>query len=179
METQARLGDPCKYDVAQCVFGGFLDIRVSCAHNKTSEFSINARSGILGLLGAEQDVGNLKIALPGILGLLCAEQHVGNINNMTFRNSGTLVRFTCTFPFWLLLPSGSLQNAPPKSSQIHGIELSSGQPWAPSCSSRPDEETHFATSRFPCVYYYFPACGEVSFEFFFWHFCFSLFADSL
>ena len=30
--------------------------------------------------------------LVGILGLLCAEQNVGNLNNCTFRNSGTPVR---------------------------------------------------------------------------------------
>ena len=38
-------------------FQGFWD---SCAQNKTSEISKNALSGILGLLCAEQDVGNLK-----------------------------------------------------------------------------------------------------------------------
>ena len=32
----------------------------SCAQNKTSEISRNALSGVLGLLCAEQDVGNLK-----------------------------------------------------------------------------------------------------------------------
>ena len=81
----------------------------------------------------------------------------------TFRNSGTPVRRTkrrkspkndfqefwdsCALllrlAFWLLLPSGPLQNAPqnhPKS-----VEPSSGQPRAPSCSSSPDEKPHFAT----------------------------------
>ena len=67
-----------------------------------SEISKNALSAILGLLCAEQDVGNLKQKyfqelwdscaqhktseisknpLPGILGLLCAEQNVRNLKN--------------------------------------------------------------------------------------------------
>ena len=102
----------------------------SFAQNKTSEISTfglsgifatsvrrtrrrksqqHALSGILGLLGAEQDVGNLKNALSGILdsrkqnktseiskntcsgtlGLLGTEQDVGNLKTCTFRNSGT------------------------------------------------------------------------------------------
>ena len=47
----------------------------SCAQNKTSEISNNALSGILGLLCAEQDVGNLNL-------------------NCTFRSSRTPVRRT-------------------------------------------------------------------------------------
>ena len=35
-----------------------------------------------------------KNVLSGILGLLCAEQHVGNPNKWTFRNSGSPVRRT-------------------------------------------------------------------------------------
>ena len=55
----------------------------------------NALSEILGLLGAEQNVGNLKKhALSGILGLLCAEQDVGNLKKCTSKNSGTPVRRT-------------------------------------------------------------------------------------
>ena len=46
----------------------------SCAQNKASEISKNA--------------------LSEILGVLCAEQHVGNLDNCTFRNSGTPVRRT-------------------------------------------------------------------------------------
>ena len=46
----------------------------SCAQNNTAEILKNELSGILGLLCAEQDVGNLKIC--------------------TFRNSGTPVRRT-------------------------------------------------------------------------------------
>ena len=42
---------------------------LTCAQNKTSEISKNA--------------------LPGILGLLCAEQDVGNLKKCIFRNSGT------------------------------------------------------------------------------------------
>ena len=38
----------------------FQEFWDSCAQNKTSEVSRNALSGILGLLCAEQDVGNLK-----------------------------------------------------------------------------------------------------------------------
>ena len=74
----------------------------SCAQNKTSEISKNGLSGVLGLLCAEQSVGNLKKqsvgnlknALSGILGLLCAEQDVGNLKKCTFKNSGTPVRTT-------------------------------------------------------------------------------------
>ena len=46
----------------------------SCAQNKTSEIS--------------------KIALPIILGLLCAEQNVGNLENCTSKHDGTPVRRT-------------------------------------------------------------------------------------
>ena len=63
-----------------------------CAQNKTSEISTIGPSGILGLLCAEQNVGNLKNELSIILGLLCAEQNVGNLKNCTFINSGTPVR---------------------------------------------------------------------------------------
>ena len=51
----------------------FQEFWDSCAQNKTSEISTNALSGIMGLLCAEQDVGNLK--------------------KCTFRNSGTLPKF--------------------------------------------------------------------------------------
>ena len=81
----------------------FQEFWDSSAQNKTSEISQNALSGILGLLCAEQDVGNLKKmhilefwdscaqnktskisknALSGIMGLLCAEQDVGNLKQM-------------------------------------------------------------------------------------------------
>ena len=66
----------------------------SCAQNKTSEISKNALSGILGLLWAEQNVGNLKNGLTGMLGLLRTEQDIGNIKKCTFRNYGTPVRRT-------------------------------------------------------------------------------------
>ena len=52
----------------------FQDFWDSCALNKTSYISNNA--------------------LSEILGLLCAEQNVGNLKNYTFRNSGTPVRRT-------------------------------------------------------------------------------------
>ena len=52
----------------------FQEFRDSCAQKKTSEISTNGLSGILGLLCAEQDVGNLK--------------------NCTFWNYGTPVRRT-------------------------------------------------------------------------------------
>ena len=58
----------------------------SCAQNKTSEISKNALSDILGLLCAEQAVGNLKNALSGILGLLCVEQDVGKSPKMDFQD---------------------------------------------------------------------------------------------
>ena len=93
----------------------FQEFGDSCAHDKTSEISTNALSEILGLLGAEQDVGNLKKmrfpefwnscaqnrtseisnnALPRILRLLCAEQDVGNLKQCTSKNSGTPGRRT-------------------------------------------------------------------------------------
>ena len=57
-----ELCDPCaqtkKTSESQKLhFQEFWD---SCAQNKASEISKNARLGILGLLYAEQDVGNLK-----------------------------------------------------------------------------------------------------------------------
>ena len=58
-------------EISKMHFQEFLD---SCAQNKTSEISKNALSGILGLLGAEQFVGNLK--------------------KCTFGNSGAPVRRT-------------------------------------------------------------------------------------
>ena len=105
----------------------FQEIWDSCAQNKASEISKNGLSGFLGLLCAEQDVGNLKKCifgisgthktseiskkmhfqefwdscaqnkaseiskngLSGILGLLCAEQDVGNLKKCISRNSGT------------------------------------------------------------------------------------------
>ena len=52
----------------------FQEFWDSCAQNKTSEIS--------------------KSRLSGILGLLCAEQDVGNLKKCTFRSSGTPVRRT-------------------------------------------------------------------------------------
>ena len=52
----------------------FQEFWDSCAQNKTSEISKNA--------------------LVGVLGLLCAEQNVGNLKKWTFRSSGTPVRRT-------------------------------------------------------------------------------------
>ena len=62
----------------------------------------NARSGFLGLLRAEQDVGDIRNAL---LGLLCAEQNVGNLKNADFQefwdsdaqNKTLEISNTCTF----------------------------------------------------------------------------------
>ena len=59
----------------------FQEFWDSCAQNRTSEISKNALSEILGLLCAEQNVGNLKLMrVQNIWGLLCAEQNVGNLN---------------------------------------------------------------------------------------------------
>ena len=74
----------------------FQELWDSCAQNKTSEIS--------------------AIVLSDILGLLCAEQHVGNFKMCTFKNSGTPVRRTkrrksqkMDFPeFW----DSSAQNKP-------------------------------------------------------------------
>ena len=65
----------------------FQDFWDSCAQNKTSEISQIARSRILGLLCAEQHVGNLKCTLrnPGI---------PVRRQTLTFRNPGTPVRRT-------------------------------------------------------------------------------------
>ena len=51
----------------------FQEFWDSCAQNKTSEIS--------------------KHALSGIMGLLCAEQDLGNFKKCTFRNSGILPKF--------------------------------------------------------------------------------------
>ena len=49
----------------------------------------------MGLLCAEQEVGNLKLNVRlGILGLRCAEQNVGNLKTCTSKNYGTPVRRT-------------------------------------------------------------------------------------
>ena len=52
--------------------------------NKTSEISKNAVSEFLGLLCAEQNVGNIKNALSCFVGLRLAEQNVGNLKNVNF-----------------------------------------------------------------------------------------------
>ena len=72
----------------------FKEFWDSCAQNKTSEISKNALPRTLGLLSAEQDIGNLKKCTSGIMGLLFAEQTVGNLNKCMFRNSGTPGRRT-------------------------------------------------------------------------------------
>ena len=85
----------------------FHELWDSCAQNKASEISKNELSGILGLLCAEQNVGNLKHCTfrnsgtpvrrtkrrksqrngrSSILGLLCAEQDVGNRKKMHFQD---------------------------------------------------------------------------------------------
>ena len=67
----------------------------SCAQNNTSEISKHACSGIMGLLCAEQGVGNLKNGLSRIMGLLCAEQDVGNLKKNVLPGSlGLTVRRT-------------------------------------------------------------------------------------
>ena len=74
----------------------------SCAQNKTSDISKNVLFGMLGLMCAEQNVGNIKKmnfqklldffaqnktseistnGLSGIRGLLCVEPTVGNLKN--------------------------------------------------------------------------------------------------
>ena len=66
----------------------------SCAQNRTSEITKTWLSGIMGLLCADQDVGNIKNGLSGILGLLGAEQDVGNLKKCTSKSSGIPVRRT-------------------------------------------------------------------------------------
>ena len=70
----------------------FQELWDSCAQNNTSGISKTALSGILGLLCAEQSVGNLENGLSRLLGLLCAERNVGHLKKWTFRNCGTPVR---------------------------------------------------------------------------------------
>ena len=68
----------------------------SCAQNKTSDISTKYT-----FITYEAPVRRKKTtseistnALSRILGLLCADQNVGNLNKCTFRNSGTPVRRT-------------------------------------------------------------------------------------
>ena len=65
----------------QMYFQEFWD---SCAQNKTSKISRNALSRILGLLYAEQNVGNLKNAVSESVRLQVAEQNVGNLTQNAF-----------------------------------------------------------------------------------------------
>ena len=92
-----------------------LEFWDSCSLNKTSYISNHVLSEFLGLLCAEQSVGNLNKrtfrnsgtptrrtdcrnsqtkALSEMLGLRLAEQHVGAITKHTFRSSGIPVRRT-------------------------------------------------------------------------------------
>ena len=54
-----------------------------CAEQDVGNLKKNAPSGIMELLCAEQNVGTLKNALLGNLGLLCAEQNVENLKRHT------------------------------------------------------------------------------------------------
>ena len=70
----------------------FQELWDSCAQNRTSETSKNARLGTMELLCAGQNVGNLTNVLSRFLGLLCAKQNVGDLKKRTFNNFGTSVR---------------------------------------------------------------------------------------
>ena len=104
----------------------FQEVCDSCALNKTSYISNNALSEFLGLLCAEQNVGNRKKnTLSGI--------QVTKTNSVAWRRT-----FLGGIPLWG-------PRFEPKSSQIHPRGLFWTGALGPSCSSRPDEETHFAT----------------------------------
>ena len=60
----------------------FQELWDSFAQNKTLEISKKTLSGILGLLGAEQNVGNIKNERSRVVGLRLAEQSVGNLKKM-------------------------------------------------------------------------------------------------
>ena len=70
----------------------FQELWDSCAQNKTSEISKMHVQEFRDSCAQNKTSEISKIALLGILGLLCAEQDVGNLKNCTFRNSGTPVR---------------------------------------------------------------------------------------
>ena len=133
--------------------------------NKPSEISNNALLGIPGLLCAEQDVGNLKKWTFRNFGTpvrrtkrrtsqtmhfqnfwdSCAQNRTSEISKTcTFRNSSDQNKLRCLGQnlFGWDTPSGDhvLSQHHPTTPQVF-----SGQPWAPSCSSRPDGKTHFAT----------------------------------
>ena len=65
----------------------FMNLGTPVRGTKRRQSQNNARLGILELLCAEQNVGNLKNVLSRMLGLLCAEQNVGNLKNCTFTSS--------------------------------------------------------------------------------------------
>ena len=66
----------------------------SCAQHKTSEISKNVLSQILGLLCAEQDVGNRKKLTFRNSGTPVSRTKRRKSRKMTFKNSGTPVRRT-------------------------------------------------------------------------------------
>ena len=72
----------------------FQEFCDSCAQNKTSESSENELSGILRLLCAEQDVGNLKTWTFRSSGTPVRSTRRRKSQSCTFRNSGTPVRRT-------------------------------------------------------------------------------------
>ena len=72
----------------------FQEFWDSCAQNRTSEISKTALSGILGLLCAEQDVGNLKNCTVRHSGTPVRRTRRRNLKKRTFRNSGTPLRRT-------------------------------------------------------------------------------------
>ena len=136
----------------------FQEVWDSCAQKKTSEISKNELSGMLGLLCAEQDVRNIKKMHFQEFWDSCAQNKTSEISKTcTFRNPSNQNKLRCLGQhlFGWDTPSGNyvLSQNHPQSTP----EVSSGQPWAPSCSSRPDEKTHCATCRFPMCLFNFIA----------------------
>ena len=70
----------------------FREFWDSCAQNKALESSKNDFQEFWDSCDQKNTSEISKHGLTGILGLLCAEQDVGNLTKCTFRNSGTLLR---------------------------------------------------------------------------------------
>ena len=76
-------------EISKIALSGFWD---SCAQNKTSEISRKMHvQEFWDSCAQKKTSGIQKNGLSGILGLLCAEQSVGNLKHWTFKNSGTPV----------------------------------------------------------------------------------------
>ena len=123
----------------------FQELWISCAQNKTSEISKNGLQEFWDSCALNKRSHISNNALAKFLGLLCAEQNVGILKTCTFRNSSNQNKLRCLGQNLFGWDTPSEDHVLSKNHPKSTPEVSSGQPWAPSCSSRPDEETHFAT----------------------------------